>query len=220
MSAFQFPKSKHVRSLKPKRVFKNYRVYKPILRVEFQRVCVYCREPDTLARAQVFGVDHYKPKSEFPQLKSDYTNLFYCCNICNTYKDDYWPASPKAHRILNPCDDALAKHVRLDASTGRMVPLTKEGLFFEERFRLNAEDAPATRLDILNIIRRASEDLRRAEAGLKRLSKRLADASDQGERQRLLGIQAQLEASLRASRFTIDRHEGTLPLKPLSPRHV
>jgi HNH endonuclease len=61
-----------------------------------------------------FGVDHYRPKSKFPSLETSYTNLFYCCNACNSRKGDFWPTGriAKERFIPNPCDHQMANHVR------------------------------------------------------------------------------------------------------------
>ncbi|HBP6867981.1 TPA: HNH endonuclease [Legionella pneumophila] len=70
----------------------NYNKHKPALRIEFNHQCPYChtREPE-IGGSRIFHIDHYKPKSQFPELISDYNNLIYSCPDCNRYKGNYWP---------------------------------------------------------------------------------------------------------------------------------
>lgn len=118
MSPFSYSKTKHVRHQEPG-AFASYRKYKPFLRLEFARKCVYCRMPDTMKGTDGFGVDHYRPKSIFPNLRATYSNLYYCCNQCNRRKTDYWP-SPKleaTHFIPNPCDHVMFSHLKYESSS-------------------------------------------------------------------------------------------------------
>jgi uncharacterized protein (TIGR02646 family) len=109
-SPFQYPQAKHLRVLKP-RPFARYQQFKPALRTEFEKKCVYCRTPDSVRGYAGFGVDHYRPKHAFPQLQTTYSNLFYCCNQCNSRKGGYW-AEQAQERVPNPCDDEMQRHVR------------------------------------------------------------------------------------------------------------
>lgn len=88
--------------------YKNYRSYKPFLRIEFDHRCVYCgiREAED-GGSKKFHIDHYKPKKNFPFQSNNYSNLFYSCSDCNISKGDYWPNFFQTFLkqfILNPCD--------------------------------------------------------------------------------------------------------------------
>lgn len=113
MTPFLYPKIRHARTHSPSSG-KNNRFYKPILKQEFAGQCVYCRLPDAI-NPESFGVDHYRPKRKFPELASLYSNLFYCCNSCNSRKHDFWPLEEEIGRarfIPNPCDDVMFSHMR------------------------------------------------------------------------------------------------------------
>lgn len=170
--------------------------------------------------SQVFGVDHFKPKSVAPELQTHYGNLYYCCNLCNTYKGSYWPDAPTKMMLLNPCDDVLAKHIRFDSKSGEMTAITKQGAFFLEQFRLNAEDVPQHRLSVVRVIRYANESLAKADVGLQKITQKLAVNPDPVTRDRLAAQRGALMAMKADAIDTIHRHSGTLPLKPLSARHV
>ena len=134
---FRYPKDKHFRRLRPG-PFARYQSYKPALRQEFEQKCVYCRAPDGPKGLDGFGVDHYRPKSLFPTLRTTYTNLFYCCNQCNRRKGSHWPANPKA-RIPNPCDHEMHKHLRF--ASERVEGRTSQGNEALEVLDLNDPDA-------------------------------------------------------------------------------
>jgi hypothetical protein len=113
MNPFRYPEIPHLRSQNPG-PFSDYRRYKPFLRIEFIRQCVYCRMPDGVKGETAFGVDHYRPSSKFPGLRTQYQNLFYSCNVCNWQKGNFWPDSQRYLAglfIPNPCDHTMADHL-------------------------------------------------------------------------------------------------------------
>lgn len=139
MSLFRYPKAKHARKFVPP-VYKRYQTYKRWLQVEFSRVCVYCRQPDSSAPNLNFGADHYRPKgnTRFAHLVCDYDNLYYCCGSCNSRKSDDWPADESAGPfVVNPCDHEMASHLRFDATTGEIRATSDYGRHTEALLQLN-----------------------------------------------------------------------------------
>jgi hypothetical protein len=68
-----------------------YNDWKPQLAEEGLFHCVYCAIMDTrLGGIRNFHVEHYRPKSLFPDLCQVITNLFYACPICNVFKSNDW----------------------------------------------------------------------------------------------------------------------------------
>jgi uncharacterized protein (TIGR02646 family) len=107
--ALLFPQELHVRSPDPG-PWSEHRSYKSHLQREFHRKCVYCRIPDGLKGYEGFGIDHYLPKSKFPFLGAAWSNLFYACNVCNTWKGD---SVSRPERFLpNPCAHRMADHLQ------------------------------------------------------------------------------------------------------------
>jgi hypothetical protein len=90
--------------------FGEHRSYKPYLQREFRRKCVYCRISDGLKGYEGFGVDPYLPKSKFPDLHAVWSNLFYACNVCNTWKGD--SVSTPERFLPNPCLHRMADHLQ------------------------------------------------------------------------------------------------------------
>lgn len=173
MSLFNYPKGKQKRQQTP-RQFKNYGSYKRFLQHEFSRVCVYCRQPDTSAPNLNFGVDHYKPKGikKFEDLICEYTNLYYCCGICNSRKNNSWPEDEtKGPYVVNPCDYDMAHHLRFVAATGVIDTKSKDGQHTEELLQLNAKDRVKYRLNALLTLKLCEDQLTVLDVQLDKLRK-------------------------------------------------
>ena len=80
---------KPVRSNVTKRA--KYQLYKEDLRRDFKERCGYCDDPDEFSGgSRGYHIDHFAPKSIFPELKTEYSNLVYSCSYCNIAKSDKW----------------------------------------------------------------------------------------------------------------------------------
>ncbi len=81
-------------------------------------------------------MEHYRPKSKFKELITDYPNLFYCCRACNGRKGKNWfEPEPEGAYIVNPCQDKMANHLWFKAL--RVETRSKAGELTEEVLRLN-----------------------------------------------------------------------------------
>jgi len=151
VTPFVYPKSKHLRRECPGEL-STYPKYKPFLQREFARKCVYCRMPDSMKGYESFGVDHYRPKSKFPELATAYANLFYACNPCNLRKGSYWPkqVQAKTHFIPNPCDHEMFRHIRFKGS--KVEARTVAGRVLLETLDLNDDSAVEYRAFIVRLI--------------------------------------------------------------------
>lgn len=107
--ALRFPRQRQERGPDPG-PFGEHRSYKPYLQGQFHRKCVYCRISDGLKGYESFGVDHYLPKSRFPALSTTWSNLFYACNVCNTWKGQ--SVSTPERFLPNPCAHDMADHLQ------------------------------------------------------------------------------------------------------------
>lgn len=160
MNPFCYPKTKLVRSQTPP-AYAAYKRYKPFLQVEFGRQCVYCRMPD-VTRESWFGADHYKPKSLFPDLSAEYSNLYYCCNQCNARKGDYWEPHSRSNRYVpNPCDHVMWSHLRFRG--GIVEARTETGRFAEELLDLNDPSVVQQREGTIHLIDLCLNSIREAE---------------------------------------------------------
>jgi len=128
-----------VRTETPPR-YSDYRRYKPHLRRDVQYWCAYC----TIHEAEFgghfnFHVDHFRLQSLFPNLRTEYSNLYYACSICNSYKSDTWPIEEqiaRGRRFLDPCADDYAAHFEQQPD-GTLRELTEPAKYTSAHLRLN-----------------------------------------------------------------------------------
>lgn len=112
--AMEFRKSAPIRTCKE--VFNNYRKYKPYLREDFKKRCGYVNCSDFwFGGSRTFHIDHFKPKSKFPDLEMTYSNLVYCCSYVNILKTD------DDEEYLDPCDINYNEHFERD-NEGTIYP--------------------------------------------------------------------------------------------------
>ena len=184
MPLFRYPKARYIRNFSPPHR-KSYRSHKSVLRHEFNNTCVYCRLTDTLKGDDNFGVDHYRPKSIFPDLISEYSNLFYACNCCNRRKGNYWPDLQLGtqHVIPNPCDHVMFDHLRYDKA--HVQGRSETGNIAIETLDLNDANSIDYRKIVLTIVESLKEDVRLHQNNISRLSKLILNCGEENERQEL-----------------------------------
>ena len=121
---------------------RHYRKYKNNLRDDFLARCGYCDAND-----EYFGgvngshIDHFAPKSIFPDLERNYDNLVYSCPFCNRAKSNKWVGNDASipndgmRGFVDPCDRALDIHIGRDVF-GSIVACTPLGEFIVDNLRL------------------------------------------------------------------------------------
>lgn len=113
------------------------------LAIDFKHRCAYCDDLDSIYSGQAsYAVEHFAPKTKFPQLKYTYDNLLYACSYCNTSKSDDWPSnSPSINVVgecgyIDPCTDEYYKHLDRDDNTGCICYKTELGRYMYEHLKL------------------------------------------------------------------------------------
>jgi hypothetical protein len=144
MEIFRYPDAVHVRRHGP-RGYRHYASYKPWLRDEFAYQCVYClcRErwfPDGEA---AFSVDHLRPQTSMPDLRTAYDNLVYTCCQCNAVRG----ISPAP----DPSEHAYGRHLRV-RDNGLVEALTPTGRELIEICRLNRSNLVSFRRGVLEVL--------------------------------------------------------------------
>ena len=83
---------------------------------KFFRVCGYCEQE---CKAEV---DHFRPKSKYPELVYKWDNWVYSCHECNSAKGDKWAG----HGYVDPCAKTRSarpeEYFDFDVLTGRIIP--------------------------------------------------------------------------------------------------
>ena len=97
----------------------------PNLRSIFSGSCAYCEEG---CRGEV---EHFRPRSQFPELVYEWSNLLLACHDCNHAKGPKWPSGG----YIDPCDKSRSAYPErffdFDLTTGDLIP--KPGLSASRR---------------------------------------------------------------------------------------
>lgn len=116
---------------------------KKYLAIDFKHRCAYCDDLDNIYNGQAsYAVEHFAPKSKFPQLRYVYDNLLYACRFCNTSKYDDWPSdSPSINVVgecgyIDPCTKEYYEHLDRDDNTGRIFYKTELGKYMYNHLKL------------------------------------------------------------------------------------
>lgn len=77
--------------------------------------CCYC-ERSLPEQGHLKAVEHFKPKSIFPVLRNEWSNLLLACSQCNGHKGNQFPvnANTGLPAILDPSDPAIDPEDHLD----------------------------------------------------------------------------------------------------------
>lgn len=123
----------------PSPVRRNYKQYRPFIRVDFQECCAYCLIWEFNAGGEEhYELDHFKPRSIFPALIHVYDNIYYSCHACNLKKSDAWPTPAmiaNGTRFVDPCNDDFSSHYQY--ADGVWIGLTLAAQYTIERIGLN-----------------------------------------------------------------------------------
>lgn len=108
--------------------------------------CMYCGD------SRASDVEHYWPKTPFPQRMFVWANLLLCCTDCGRQKSDVFPLdSGGTPLLIDPTDCDPWLHLDFDPVTGNLVP----------RFLPNGEADPRGKatLEVLKLDRKESLSL-------------------------------------------------------------
>jgi uncharacterized protein (TIGR02646 family) len=152
--------------------YTDYTKYKRLLREDFGYRCCYCGSHESVFGAlRNMTIDHFRPKSRFPELAAEYSNLYYCCGECNTYKADRWPSEAQLAadlRFVDVCVEELFDHISFD-ETG-IVPLTAPGRFTVETLRLQRPELSYRNRAIVIRFERCCKELASVDVLLERVN--------------------------------------------------
>ena len=96
---------------------------------DFGGICAYCErqcEPQSDASnpPNREEIEHFRPRSRFPELSFEWLNLVYACHRCNRAKDDSWPGFDDEiiNQLLSAEDDRytpVSEYVSPNAAAGQ-----------------------------------------------------------------------------------------------------
>lgn len=91
-------------------------------------------------------MEHYRPKTKFPELEREYQNLLYACAACNRFKGSYW-SDIEIKRVLNPCDHAMSQHLAF--SNEIVLGRTARGTLNIDLLHLNNDESMIYRANLI-----------------------------------------------------------------------
>jgi uncharacterized protein (TIGR02646 family) len=113
------------------------------LETMFHGKCAYCESK--IGHVSDAHIEHYRPKSRFPDRTFDWDNLLLACGQCNSarYKGEKFPDVHERGPFINPCEDAPEDHFtfQYDPKTklANVYGKTDRGKTTEELLGLNRE---------------------------------------------------------------------------------
>ncbi len=114
---------------------------KDSLRMMFVGKCAYCESH--ISHVGYGHIEHYQPKSKFPERCFDWDNLLLGCEICNgkRYKGDKFPDSHENGPFVNPVtenpDDFFDFEFDPNTGTANVIPKNNRALTTEKELGLN-----------------------------------------------------------------------------------
>lgn len=117
---------------------------KEALCVMFHGKCAYCESKIT--HVDYGHIEHYRPKSKFPELTFDWSNMLLACGVCNGsgHKGDHFPEEDKNGPLVNPCDEDPSQHFSFhyepDCRIASVYGITPRGETTEKILGLNRNE--------------------------------------------------------------------------------
>ena len=94
-----------------------WRDFREELAARFHCICGYCEE---IERGEV---DHFRPKSKFPELVYEWSNWVFACNACNSiFKKDKWPKDGYVDPCATSIQERPENYFQFDLHTGELIP--------------------------------------------------------------------------------------------------
>src|SRR5439155_2465679 len=108
------------------------RRYIATLGAVFAGLCAYCEE---ICRGEI---DHFRPKSRYPERVYEWSKWVLACHDCNNKKGEKWPSSG----FPDPCSTRhrCEKIFSFDTQTGEILPSRHLAPAHERRARLIIRD--------------------------------------------------------------------------------
>lgn len=120
---------------------RDYTECKEILAEDFQQMCGYCGK-DRKVLLKQFQIDHFAPKSKFPEKKNVYENLVLACPQYNRLKSDKWigenseVSNDGEKGFVDPATEEYNEHLFREDS-GKIMYKTEVGKYMYNLLKFN-----------------------------------------------------------------------------------
>ena len=107
----------------------------------FNGKCAFCES--YIEHIDYGDIEHFKPKSKFPESAVEWENLLLSCKKCNDkgQKGDSWPEEIEGGLLINPCDEDPSDFFEFifDVKTNATIikPKNRRGQTSEKVYGLN-----------------------------------------------------------------------------------
>lgn len=112
---------------------------------DFNCCCGYCGDAHYYTGGvNSFHIDHFAPKSKFPDDCNQYNNLVYSCPYCNISKSDKWVGATISENIVDgvgfvdPCSLEYSEHLGRNED-GSIIYKTSIGKYMYNELKLYLE---------------------------------------------------------------------------------
>lgn len=117
----------------------NWKEHKFELIEDFHGICGYCGK-HFVATLCVSQIDHFRPRSVYPEYENKYSNLVLSCKVCNNKKKKDWPSADPMKNItddakkgyIDPASDEFDVHLERNED-GSIVGKTEVGKYIVKR---------------------------------------------------------------------------------------
>lgn len=134
----------------------NHKSVKEALKVMFSGKCAFCESH--VIHVDYGAIEHFRPKSKFPELCFSWNNYLLCCNICNGagQKGDRFPEVAEDGPFINPTeenpDDFFTFEFDPKTGTANVLPKNKRAAITETIIGLNRPDLVKYRSSIVRMM--------------------------------------------------------------------
>lgn len=126
--------------------------FRPILGRRTDNICWYC-ERKCYYEAQLGGqsptVDHFRPRSRFPELTYEWSNWVFSCRRCNVeYKRDNWPDAGYVDPCANDVTERPDRFLDYNTETGEIIPKAELSETARLKAQVTINDLGLNQLDV------------------------------------------------------------------------
>jgi uncharacterized protein (TIGR02646 family) len=134
----------------------NHETVKNALKAMFHNKCAFCES--NITQVYAGDIEHFRPKSKFPELCFEWENLLFACSICNgkSNKGDKFPSENEGGLLINPLDENPTDFFRFEydeiTKLFLLIPLNERADTMLKVLKLNRDDLAEFRTSQMMII--------------------------------------------------------------------
>ena len=135
----------------------NNKTVKASLKSMFNNKCAFCES--NITQVYAGDIEHFRPKSKFPELCFEWKNLLFACSICNgkSNKGDKFPNENEGGILINPVNENPYDFFRFEfdqvTKLFLLIPLNERAETMLKTIKLNREDLAEFRtIELMKIV--------------------------------------------------------------------